>query len=155
MDTENNKLKDLENRMDNLETTLYEIKKYLEINKTGLRIKEPEKSKRDIAEEEVLSQFDFGRVVEVMRMLDWVWYMDDGTGNKVNRTPDEDEVKKEAKKLIQRCWKGLDESTPDEYSSKEYEAGTGGLCARAFEDSDGDVFLDLKFVLEEYRYEPY
>ena len=151
-----NKIKDIEGRLDNLETTLYEIKKHLEIHETGLHIKEPKKSKREVAEEEVLSRFDFGSVVEVMRMLDWVWYMDDGTGNKVNQTPDEDAVKKEAKNLIQRCWKGLDESTPEDgYSSKEYEAGTGGLHVHAFEDSDGDVFLDLKFVLEEYRYEPY
>ena len=150
-----NKIKDIEGRLDNLETALYEIKKHLEINDVIPRIKEPE-SKRKSAEEEVMSAFDFDRVADVMQTLNWTWHTSCGPGSTgLDQVPSADDIKKEARGLIQRCWKGLDESAPDEYSSKEYEASSGGLHVRAFEDSDGDVFLDLKFVLEEYRYEPY
>lgn len=82
-------------------------------------------SKQDLIDE-ILDQFDFDKVKQVMDALQWEWSM--GSGSRVPEIP---EMRKTARRLL----KEVVEKPPYNYSA------TGGFHV----EKDADGFLELRF----------
>lgn len=81
--------------------------------------------------EAILDQFDFYKVHQVMKALNWTW----ATSDTEDGIPTIPELRKTARRLLR-----------DVASSLEYsETGTGGFCA----ERDEEGCLALSFVVEE------
>lgn len=86
-------------------------------------------NKRDEAKiEEIMKNFNFKNVHEIMKYLNWKWSM----GNGKHKVPNLQEIQDEARRMLVDAVNGCPYST-------------GG-----FEVSFNDGLLTLKFVLEEY-----
>lgn len=80
----------------------------------------------------ILKNFDFSKVVRVMRVLDWAWAM----GGGVNAVPSVEDVKKNARKLL--------EKVASEQADHVHSIETGGLQATSYPSG----YLELEFVIE-------
>jgi hypothetical protein len=89
---------------------------------------------------EILENFDFDRVAEVMQFLGWMW-----TTNDAPRVPDVNELRSEARK---RCIEAI--SRAREIPGKELHSSCGGFDAIAEVDEDGKIWLTLQFVVTEW-----
>jgi hypothetical protein len=84
---------------------------------------------------EIIEEFDFGKVQDVMTYLDWKWW---------------DEVPTMGKLMV-RASEMLEEVYSEcESNKKEYTISTGGFFAEALYMEDS-VKLSLKFVLTEWN----
>jgi hypothetical protein len=88
---------------------------------------------------EVLQNFDFGRVHDVMTYLGWLW-----TSNDQPRVPNINELRDAAR---QRC---IDAIIAARKLGKEVYSSSGGLEATAEIDEDGKTWLGLKFVVTDW-----
>ena len=80
---------------------------------------------------EIMNQFDFDRVLSVMRYLNWNWGMS---------VPTMDEIKEMAFKLLTEA-----------YAKDSYSVSSGGFCATSFVNSDtGRIELSLEFILSSW-----
>lgn len=142
MKTIENRIDDLETRMDKIKETLDFIKGRLEAGQVE-NVQAPKKptfdekydrltecEKRKIAS--VMRQFDFKKVHDIMNFLDWTWAF---TSNGV---PTVEEIKREAEKiLVDAC-------------EEETNIATGGLRAVYEADTeDGDPYIGLEFIVED------
>jgi hypothetical protein len=83
-----------------------------------------------------LAEFDFDKVVKVMKALDWRWNTHFGQPGRVpNRVPDRDEAREFARSLLEGLGGG------------NYLA-SGGFVARSGELRDGRPYFSLTFELE-------
>ena len=85
---------------------------------------------RDIIED-ILDEFDFGKVRQVMEHLNWIWYESDGI-------PTLGHLRKKARSLMKEC-----------IGHEEYTVATGGLWVqkKTFDDLP---FYRLMFVVSEW-----
>lgn len=88
-------------------------------------------SKQDLIDE-ILDEFDFDKVKQVMDALQWEWSMDSGS-----RVPEIPEMRKFARRLL----KEVVEKPPYYYS------GTGGFHA----EKGADGFLELRFEVTNWN----
>ena len=88
---------------------------------------------------EVLQNFDFDRVHNVMTYLGWLW-----TSNDQPRVPDINELRNAAR---DRCIQAIEAARK---LDKEVVSSSGGLEATAEIDEDGKTWLGLKFVLTDW-----
>lgn len=86
--------------------------------------------------EDMMDCFDFRRVHDCMKALDWEWF------SLGERVPEEWEIRKLARKLML--------SVPETYNHEEYGTGSGGLHVRAFYENRNLVSMDLLFVVSEW-----
>jgi len=88
---------------------------------------------------EVLENFDFDRVHDVMTYLGWLW-----TSSDQPRVPDINELRNAAR---ERCIHAIEASRKQ---GKEVFLSCGGLEATAEIDEDGKTWLALKFVVTDW-----
>lgn len=81
--------------------------------------------------DDILDEFDFGKVEQVMEHLNWVWYNSEDV-------PTLGQLRKQARSLMKECMK-----------HEEYTVATGGFWVqkRTF---DGEPFYRLMFVVSEW-----
>ena len=94
----------------------------------------------------IMDNFDFHKVHKVMKQLNWHWaFAEEGI-------PREDELRKEARKLLNECLYALIKNGEDNWS-----IATGGFQVRATNYRDGETISDgfhvglkLEFVIEDW-----
>ena len=85
---------------------------------------------------EIMDNFDFDRVLNVMRYLDWNWGM---------KVPTMEEIKETAFRLLVHAYT----NPPDDNGFRSIS--TGGFCATSYISADTNrVELELEFVLSSW-----
>ena len=143
MNSEDNKLVELEDRMNRLENAIYDLKETFktgitkglgEVVKTAPTTAESNLTGRELAKiDDIMRNFNFEKVHKVMEILDWKWVM-----TKYG-VPTIEELRGEARRLLVEAANG------------ETQVATGGFRA-VYEKNganDPDPFISLEFVLEE------
>jgi hypothetical protein len=93
---------------------------------------------------EILENFDFDRVHNVMTHLGWTWASTrDPEGNSVTDVPTLNELRREARSRMIAAIEWLRGREP----GKEYRSGSGGFWVIAEIDGAGKLWMELKFVL--------
>ena len=93
------------------------------------------KSKSDMIDD-IMDNFDFGRVAKCMESLDWKWM------SVPEGVPQEYDIRKSARKLMK--------SVPDVLIKDNYHTGSGGLYVEAWYESTELVLMELTFVVAEW-----
>lgn len=95
--------------------------------------------------DEIMNEFDFEKVHQVMEFLGWTWYK----GNGLNAVPTIEEIKKTTKKHL------IDAYEAAVRNKTTYIIDTGGFEAKAYYNDDTNCIDELKltFVLEYWRSE--
>ena len=93
------------------------------------------KSKNEMIDN-IMDNFDFGRVAKTMEALEWKWH-------DVKGIPEEYDIRKAARKLLK--------SVPDTLIKDNYYTGTGGLYVQAWYESTDLVLMELTFVVADWR----
>jgi hypothetical protein len=95
---------------------------------------------------EIIEEFDFGKVWTVMNVLGWKWH------DAEEGIPNLDELRKEAEYLLKRAAELRLGSLNDEYWELGIACCTGGFQAKAYCDEDKTKItsLDLKFIVTEW-----
>ena len=139
------KLDELENRMSALEELLKDIKDEIRNRKNEEVNSESSKQhKREFALTEternkindIMKDFDFKRVHDVMSYLDWKWA---GCGSEKCGVPSVEKIKEEARRLLVDA------------AYEKTNIATGGLRAVYERDGahDDDPYIGLEFIVEE------
>ena len=133
-------IEEIARRIDNMESTIAGLKDALtrlrkdETTQTPVYTKESNLTSRERAKiEDIMENFDFQKVHDVMEQLDWKWAMSK------NGVPTIDEMKHEAKRLlIDAC-------------VERTCVATGGFRAVYEDDEPGgtDPYIGLEFIVEE------
>lgn len=84
----------------------------------------------------IMDNFDFGRVAKCMEVLEWRWCDVEGI-------PQEPDIRKLARKLLKQV--------PETFRKEEYYTGTGGLYVRAWYENMELVLMELTFVVADWR----
>ena len=140
MSTYDDKLIELEKRMNGFEGILKEIRDELIKSQNG-KIQTPVQTKESkltftqrMKVQDIMEDFNFHKVHDVMKQLDWKWALSDSC-----RTPTIDEMKREAERLlINAC-------------TERICVATGGFRA-VYEEcgqGDPDPYISLEFIVEE------
>ena len=98
------------------------------------------KSKNEMIDN-IMDNFDFGRVAKTMLALDWKWW--DIPLSENDGIPLEADIRVTARRLL----KGL----PDTFIKDSYCTGTGGLYVKAWYENTDLVLMELTFVVSEWR----
>lgn len=96
------------------------------------------KKTKDEIIDEVLTGFDFDKVLRVMNFLNWKWSL-----TEMNHY----ELIKVAKKLLSDSYDGAYKN-----ECKEFISATGGFTASGFVGSDFNIELFLSFIIENSEY---
>lgn len=116
----------------------------------GKMIIEPvvEKDPLEVMIDEIMEEFDFGRVLTTMEALDWKWASAKG-GRGI---PDMDELRATAERLLRDVAKARLHQYRDEYWEMPIICGTGGFEAKAWCDEDISKItgLDLAFIVSHW-----
>lgn len=86
---------------------------------------------------DVINNFDFEKVQDVMQYLNWTW------ADAENGVPELYEIKEKATDLLIDSYEELIKS-----KEKEFFVGSGGFEASVWKDND--YFFSLRFVLTEF-----
>ena len=86
---------------------------------------------------QLLSGFDFDKVHKVMKHLEWTWC----TSVEEDGVPNHAELVIAAQRYLSVVYDSMD------YCS-ENSGGSGGFCVHAKKYDDGEISLELKFVVE-------
>lgn len=133
-DTEcSDRLDRLERRMGGIEKSIDELKSLIAkcggcpvepASEEGLGEAYPTDSRMGCVEE-IMDNFDFERVAEVMRHLGWTWIEDGRSG-----VPNIDMIRENARRLLLSAWDAIDnKAKPDGDGLLEWEVSTGGFTA--------------------------
>lgn len=107
---------------------------------------EKKQYKRNLALNEILSEFDFERVESVCNFLDWEVY----DSKKKGMVPVTVELlKTDAENFARECWAAFDRGE----AKDEWSIHGGPLKLWWSEGSEG-IFAELEFVCESWRVEP-
>ena len=87
--------------------------------------------------DEVMDQFDFGKVAIAMKVLDWKWVSAE------EGVPQTGELRREARRLLGFAYDGA-----IEFNESPYTIGTGGFEATYSQEYDN---LELKFIMESWE----
>ena len=103
----------------------------------SLSINQP-KPKQDLDSQikDILNNFDFERVHEVMQLLNWQWF----NSTTEDKVPSYGELVMQAQSLLQQAVKGLSKEQGNYFST-----GTGGFNAIAIRCEDGHIVVELQF----------
>ncbi len=103
---------------------------------------------------EIMDNFDFEKVSEAMRLLNWKWSgMVRGEGGGDDFIPTKSDLRKKARGLL---FKVANFDFKGSGGEKVYSVSSGGLKAIAFyhddddDDEDSEISLELNFVLENW-----
>lgn len=103
----------------------------------------PQKLDRDELVQSVLAHFDFGKVQKVMHALNWKW-VSSKTSNQIPTIP---ETVLLAKTYLEMAYDGLANSSKD-----RHYCSSGGFKAIATRYEDGEIVLELDFVVTEFNW---
>ena len=103
----------------------------------------PQKLGRDELVQSVLAYFDFDKVQRVMQLMDWKRIC----SNSTYRVPTVSENVLLAKTYLEMAYDGLVNSRTD-----RYYCGSGGFKAIATRYEDGEIVLELDFVVTEFNW---
>lgn len=95
--------------------------------------------------DKILEEFDFEKVLVVMEALDWKWYEQDGETCRIPNIP----------KLVTSARRSLVNAYTElvKYSDRSHmQTATGGFYATATRGDDGEIILDLMFVVEDMNW---
>ena len=95
--------------------------------------------------DKILEEFDFEKVLVVMRVLDWKWYEQDGETCRIPNIP----------KLVTSARRSLVSAHTElvkQSESSSMQVSSGGFYATATREDDGEIILDLKFVVEDMNW---
>lgn len=95
--------------------------------------------------DKILEEFDFEKVLVVMRALDWKWYEQDGETCRIPNIP----------KLVTSARRSLVSAHTElvkQSESSSMQVSSGGFYATATREDDGEIILDLKFVVEDMNW---
>lgn len=97
--------------------------------------------------DDIMTEFDFDKVHQVMNCLDWKWASSGHTAPPIS------ELKKVARTLLLSAAKLRLDEYKDEYWEQGIISGTGGFTATAFCDETKTeiTILKLEFVVEEWH----
>lgn len=96
----------------------------------------------------IMGEFNFNKVQNVMEHLRWDWLIKRTNGDTVFEIPSIDYLKQSAQNLLYRV---IELAKEDNYSEPVYETECGGFRAEYYQPlSDGPVTLRLTFVLESW-----
>lgn len=119
-------------RLNNLENAINEIKTIL-LGKKDMGSPVVKENKYQYLIDEIMEQFDFNKVHEVMTFLDWKWVTKRG-----HVIPTLDEIRAEANRLLGQAV--MEQTT----------IATGGFKAQFVDSPDGEEpFLGLEFIVED------
>lgn len=93
--------------------------------------------------DKVIFNFDFDKVMKVMKALDWKWH-DSVTEDGV---PSTGEVVSLARRLLEDVVAPVKMGFNDHYS-----IATGGFTATANRYEDGEILITLQFVVTDFNY---
>ena len=86
--------------------------------------------------DDIMDNFEFDKVHEVMEFLEWKWALDDGYC-----VPSINDLRRRSRQLIKDVVSNLERN-------EECNVSTGGFTVRGWKSSDdGKIFLELSFVL--------
>lgn len=103
----------------------------------------PQKLDRDEIVQSVLAHFDFDKVQKVMHALNWKW-VSSKTSNQIPTIP---ETVLLAKTYLEMAYDGLVNNETDRYC-----CGSGGFKAVATRYEDGEIVLELDFVVTAFNW---
>lgn len=103
----------------------------------------PQKLDRDELVQFVLAHFDFDKVQKVMQALNWKWV----SSKTSNQIPTVSETVLLAKNYLEMAYDGLVNSRTD-----RHYCGSGGFKAIATRYADGEIVLELDFVVTEFNW---
>ena len=95
--------------------------------------------------EGVLQHFDFDKVHQVMKALDWKWAIYDSCGSEV-KVPSVQQLVLRTSNLLEDAYHGVQET------STRYVISCGGFVAEAERYEDGEVLLTLSFVVTDWNH---
>lgn len=90
----------------------------------------------------VISNFDFEKVVKVMNFLNWTWV----TSNTESGIPSIGELVVSAHELLSQAYDGVLKA------EKTFFTATGGFKASATKYDDGEIVLELEFIISNFNY---
>jgi hypothetical protein len=93
--------------------------------------------------EEVLENFDFIKVHKVMEALDWKWV----GGDTQDGVPSVYRLIKKAEELLKDCVNEIEHR-----NTNTLVLSTGGFKATCVKYDDGEIVLELEFVLSDFNY---
>ena len=93
------------------------------------------RTREDDIIDDILDEFDFGKVQKVMEALDWTWFED---GVSPSEVPTLGKLRKKARSLLKECMQ-----------FPEYSTATGGLWASK-KTFDGHPYYRLQFVVTDW-----
>lgn len=102
-----------------------------------------QKLNRDELVQSVLAHFDFDKVQKVMRTLNWKWV----SSKTSTQIPTISEQVLLAKTYLEMAYDGLVNNKTD-----RYYCGSGGFKAIATRYEDGEIVLELDFVVAEFNW---
>ena len=86
--------------------------------------------------DDIMDNFDYEKVHEVMDFLEWKWALDDGCC-----VPSINDLRRRSRQLMKEVVSNLERN-------EEYNVSTGGFTVRGWRaPDDGKIFLELSFVL--------
>ena len=94
---------------------------------------------RDLIDD-VMDNFDFEKVAEAMKALDWKWATDEGTFE----VPDTITLRRKARKML----KEVITDSIEKYDGGGLTIGTGGFQVYY---NENEKYLELKFVLTDWN----
>ena len=104
-----------------------------------------------IVSDDILDNFDFQKVSNVMASLDWKWAKVGGRNE--TGVPTALDIKNQARAMLLDAWFKLDEEPFDENDAREFTISTGGLevFVQEWRDENDETRFSgsLKFILEE------
>lgn len=148
--TTEQRLADLEANMRTIDNRLLHITNAIEkidFHKDEAEIDDRFPNTREGVIGDIIENFDFQRMSDVMRYLDWKWH-------NMDESPSEDDLAAEAEKQLKKAFKYLDDKEYDHYGYRENHTGCGGFDIWVCESKDGKRWAHLKFVVEDWRVEP-
>lgn len=92
---------------------------------------------------QVLENFDFDKVHKVMEVLDWKWV----GGDTQDGVPSVYRLIKKAEGLLKDCVNEIEHR-----NTNTFVLSTGGFKATCVKYDDGEIVLELEFVLSDFNY---
>ena len=109
----------LSNRMDRLENNIAKLKS--EIPTEAFKTVSDDSNDIESINNEIMEQFDFELVANVMNHLDWRW------ASTKSNIPTIEEIKATAAEMLNHAWSDLDAQEFNAEGWREWIVGTGGL----------------------------
>ncbi len=142
----------LEERLDELFTQIHHLQAFVSEPIVKPNTADQTSPTKDEAINDIMENFDFAKVYKIMVDYNWVWF---DRKTQKTRVPTLEEIKDNARELLERAWDQLNETEYDYSGWKEIFVETGGFNAWVCECGKDVVIperhLKLRFILEEWE----